>query len=268
MQHIEGEIIVVDNASVDGTAQQVRQHFPDVHLIANQDNRGFATANNQGIVAAKGEFILLLNPDTIVSEDTFSSCIQFMEQHLDAGAIGVKMLDGSGRFLPESKRGLPTLSASFMKMTGLYRLFPRSAKWNQYYEGQIDENETAKIEVLCGAFMFMRKEALEKSGYLDEDFFMYAEDIDWCYRFAQASWKTLYDPEVTIIHHKYKSGQQTANWETKSKTISAFYDTMKQFMDKHYRRKYPRVILFLSFVMIDVLKKWKMHYERKQYASK
>ena len=182
MESIVGEVIVADNASVDGTAALVRQHFPNVKLIANANNVGFAKANNQGIRIAQGEYILLLNPDTIVSGDTFVKCIRFMDEHPDAGAAGVKMIDGSGQYLPESKRGLPTLSASFMKMSGLYKLFPKSAKLNAYYMGHIGENETAPIDVLCGAFMFMKRQALEKSGYLDEDFFMYGEDIDLSYR--------------------------------------------------------------------------------------
>jgi O-antigen biosynthesis protein len=228
MKHIDGEIIVVDNASVDGTPHQVRHHFPDVHLIANKDNRGFAKANNQGISLAKGEFILLLNPDTIVSGDTFSTCIRFMDAHPDTGAIGVKMIDGSGRFLPESKRGLPTLSASFMKMTGLYRLFPHSATWNQYYQGQIRENETAKVDVLCGAFMFMKKEALEKSGYLDEDFFMYGEDIDLSYRITKAGYSIYYLPDTSIIHYKGESTRKSSlNY------ILTFYQAMLIFTQKH-----------------------------------
>jgi GT2 family glycosyltransferase len=133
MKGIDGEIIVVDNASVDRTPQLVRSHFPEVTLIANTDNTGFSKANNQGIAASKGEYVLLLNPDTVVSENTFSTCITFLDEHEDAGAVGVKMIDGSGKFLPESKRGLPTLTASFMKMTGLYRLAPGSATWNSYY---------------------------------------------------------------------------------------------------------------------------------------
>lgn len=252
LQQIDGEIIVVDNASVDGTAQLVRQHFPDVRLIANHDNRGFARANNQGIVAAKGEFILLLNPDTIVSEDTFSTCIQFMELHPDAGAIGVKMLDGTGRFLPESKRGLPTLSASFMKMTGLYRLFPRSAKWNQYYEGQIGENETATIEVLCGAFMFMRKVTLEKSGYLDEDFFMYGEDIDLSYRITQSGYKIYYLPTTSIIHYKGESTRKSSlNY------ILTFYQAMLIFTQKHPEFSGQKVLIQLAIYfhgLIQLLK--------------
>lgn len=241
MNNIEGEIIVVDNASVDGTAQLVRQHFPDVHMIANQDNRGFAKANNQGIIASQGDFILLLNPDTIVSGDTFSTCIKFMDQHPDAGAIGVKMLDGSGRFLPESKRGLPTLSASFMKMTGMYRLFPHSAKWNQYYAGQIGENETAKIEVLCGAFMFMRKVTLEKSGYLDEDFFMYGEDIDLSYRITKSGYAIYYLPTTSIIHYKGESTRKSSlNY------ILTFYQAMLIFTQKHPEFSGQKVLIQLA----------------------
>ena len=200
MEGIDGEVIVVDNASVDRTPQLVKLHFPEVILISNSDNKGFSKANNQGISIGRGEYILLLNPDTIVSENTFSTCIDFMEGHSDAGAVGVKMIDGSGKFLPESKRGLPTLRASFMKMTGLYRLAPRSATWNSYYEGQVNENETAKIHVLTGAFMFMRKSALHKAGVLDESFFMYGEDIDLSYRIAKAGYAIYYLPATHLVH--------------------------------------------------------------------
>ena len=248
MKNVAGEIIVVDNASVDGTVHLVQQHFPDVILIANPDNRGFAKANNQGIIEAKGEYILLLNPDTIVSEDTFEKCIRFMESHTDAGAIGVRMLDGSGRFLPESKRGLPTLAASFMKMTGLYKLFPRSAKWNRYYQGQIEEHETAKIEVLCGAFMFMRKDALEKSGYLDEDFFMYGEDIDLSYRITKADYSIYYFPETEIIHYKGESTKKSSlNY------ILTFYQAMLIFTNKHPEFSGQKILIKLAIYFHGVL---------------
>lgn len=228
MEGIDGEIIVVDNASVDGTPQLVRQHFPDVVLIANPDNRGFARANNQGIHIAGGKYILLLNPDTVVSGDTLSTCLQFMDSHPDCGASGVRMIDGSGRYLPESKRGLPTLSASFMKMSGLYRLFPRSASWNKYYLGQIAEYETAPVDVLCGAFMFIRKEALDKAGLLDEDFFMYGEDIDLSYRITQAGYSIYYLPETSIIHYKGESTRKSSlNY------ILTFYQAMLIFTQKH-----------------------------------
>lgn len=228
MKGIDGEIFVVDNASVDRTPQLVQQHFPDVKLMANPDNKGFAKANNQAISVCEGEYILLLNPDTIVSEDTLTTCIQFMDTHKDAGAIGVKLLDGSGRFLPESKRGLPTLSASFMKMSGLYRLFPRSSRWNAYYQGHIDENQTAQVEVLCGAFMFMRKEALGRTGNLDEDFYMYGEDIDLSYRISKAGYSIYYVPSTSIIHYKGESTRKSSlNY------ILTFYQAMLIFTKKH-----------------------------------
>lgn len=254
---IEGEIIVVDNASVDHTSQLVRQHFPDVVMIANTDNSGFAKANNQGIAAAKGEYILLLNPDTIVSGDTLSTCLRFMDEHADAGAIGVKMLDGSGRFLPESKRGLPTLSASFMKMTGLYRLFPHSEKWNRYYQGHIDENETAKIEVLCGAFMFIRKATLEQSGDLDEDFFMYGEDIDLSYRITKAGYAIYYLPDTNIIHYKGESTRKSSlNY------ILTFYQAMLIFTEKHPEFSGQKILIKLAIYFHGLLQLIKQNISR------
>lgn len=228
MAGIDSEVIVVDNASVDRTPQLVKLHFPEIILIANPDNKGFSKANNQGISIARGEYILLLNPDTIVSENTFTTCIDFMEGHPDAGAVGVKMIDGSGKFLPESKRGLPTLRASFMKMTGLYHLSPRSETWNSYYEGQVNENETAKIHVLTGAFMFMRKSALDKAGILDESFFMYGEDIDLSYRIAKAGYSIYYLPTTNIIHYKGESTKKASvNY------LFTFYEAMLIFNQKH-----------------------------------
>lgn len=228
MEGIDGEIIVVDNASVDRTPQLIINHFPNVKLIANKENAGFAKANNQALSQSKGEYVVLLNPDTIVSEDTFSKCIEFMDNHPDAGAVGVRMLDGSGQFLPESKRGLPTLKASFMKMTGLYRFFPRSSTMNSYYQGQVAEDETAKIEVLCGAFMFIRKSTLVKTGFLDEDFFMYGEDIDLSYRIAQAGDSIYYLPTTNIIHYKGESTRKSSlNY------ILTFYQAMLIFTNKH-----------------------------------
>lgn len=228
LKNIDGEIIVVDNASVDQTPQLVKEHFPDVILIANSTNPGFSKANNQGIEISKGEFILILNPDTIVSDDTFSTCLEFMDKHSDAGAIGVKMIDGSGRYLPESKRGLPTLSASFMKMTGLYKMNPGSSSWNHYYMGHVAENEIAPVEVLTGAFMFMRGEVLKKIGLLDEAFFMYGEDIDLSYRITKSGYKIYYLPTTSIIHYKGES--------TKKSTvhyIRKFYEAMLIFTRKH-----------------------------------
>lgn len=225
---IEGEVIVVDNASVDRTSQLISDHYPSVTLIANKINTGFAKANNQALAISRGEFVVLLNPDTIVSEDTFSTCIAFMESHPEAGALGVRMLDGSGSFLPESKRGLPTLKASFMKMTGIYKLFPRSESLNSYYQGHVDEHEIARIEVLCGAFMFIRKSTLDKTGLLDEDFFMYGEDIDLSYRITKSGAQIYYLPATNIIHYKGEStSKSTLNY------ILTFYHAMLIFTEKH-----------------------------------
>ncbi len=248
MKGIRSEIIVVDNASVDGTPQLVREHYPEVITIANKENIGFAKANNQGIRIASGEYILLLNPDTVVSGDTFSKCLDFMEGHANTGAIGVKMLDGSGQFLPESKRGLPTLSASFMKMTGLYRLFPKSRIWNRYYQGHVETNETADVEVLCGAFMFMRKEALTDAGLLDEDFFMYGEDIDLSYRITKAGYSITYLPTTSIIHYKGESTKKsTLNY------VLTFYQAMLIFTQKHPEFSGQKFLIKLAIYFHGIL---------------
>jgi len=254
MAGIDGEIIVVDNASVDRTPQLVKAHFPDVLLISNADNKGFAKANNQGIHIARGEYVLLLNPDTIVSENTFSTCIEFMNLHPEAGAVGVKMIDGSGKFLPESKRGLPTLSASFMKMTGLYRLAPHSATWNSYYAGQVNEEETAKVDVLTGAFMFIRKAVLDKAGLLDEDFFMYGEDVDLSYRITKAGYSIYYLPSTRIIHYKGESTKKASlNY------LITFYQAMLIFTQKHPEFKGQQFLIHVAIYlhgMIQLVKQF------------
>ncbi len=191
---IETEIFVVDNNSVDGSAQFVRDKFSDLKIIENKQNVGFAKANNQAIQQAKGEYILLLNPDTVVEENTFSKVVDFMDQHPDAGGLGVKMIDGKGNFLPESKRGLPTPWVAFCKMFGLSQLFPKSKKFGQYHLSYLNENEIHEVDVLAGAFMLLRKKTLEKTGLLDETFFMYGEDIDLSYRITQAGYKNYYFP--------------------------------------------------------------------------
>lgn len=241
---IDGEIIVVDNASVDRTPQLVLDHFPAVKLIANSENTGFARANNQGLEESNGEFVVLLNPDTIVSEDTFSKCISFMDQHPNAGALGVRMLDGSGRFLPESKRGFPTLRASFTKMTGIYKLFPRSSFLNSYYKGDVGELETAEVEVLCGAFMFIRRSVLEKTGFLDERFFMYGEDIDLSFRIHQAGYSIYYLPDTSIIHYKGESTRKSSlNY------ILTFYKAMLLFINKHRQFSGQKILIRLAIYL-------------------
>jgi len=199
------EVYVVDNNSVDDSVQMVEEKFPEVHLIQNKHNPGFSIANNQAIRLSKGEYVLLLNPDTVVEEDTFEKCISFMDAHPEAGGLGVRMIDGSGAFLPESKRGFPSPWVAFCKTVGLSRLFPKSRLFNHYHLGYLDEMETNEVEVLAGAFMLLRRTTLDKVGLLDEAFFMYGEDIDLSYRIIQGGYKNYYLPETSIIHYKGES---------------------------------------------------------------
>ena len=229
---VDAEVIVVDNDSVDGSCPMVKKKFPEVTLVENKDNKGFSSANNQGIKISKGEYVLLLNPDTVVEDDTFVKIVDFMDTHADAGALGVKMVDGSGKFLPESKRGLPTPTTAFYKMSGISSLFPRSKRFSKYHLGFLDENETHKVEILAGAFMLLRKSVLNEIGLLDEDFFMYGEDIDLSYRVIKAGYSNYYFPETRIIHYKGESTKKSSvNY------VLVFYNAMVIFAEKHFTKK-------------------------------
>jgi GT2 family glycosyltransferase len=228
---ISSEIIVVDNDSVDGSCQMVAEKFPDATLIANKENVGFSKANNQAIRIAKGEYILLLNPDTVVEEDCFLKIVQFMDKTPDAGGLGVKMIDGKGRFLPESKRGLPTPEVAFWKMFGFSSLFPHSKRFGRYHLGYLDNDQIHEVEVLAGAFMLLRRETLDKVGLLDEDYFMYGEDIDLSYRITKGGYKNYYFPETTIIHYKGESTKKgSINY------VKVFYNAMIIFAKKHFSK--------------------------------
>ena len=240
MKGIEGEVFVVDNNSVDNSVEMVKTKFPQVKLIANKDNPGFSKANNQAIKLATGEYVLLLNPDTVVEEDTFRTCISFMDAHADAGAMGVKLIDGKGNYLPESKRGLPTPEVSFYKIFGLSKLFPKSKRFGRYHLGFLDANETNEIDVLSGAFMFIRNAALQKSGLLDEAFFMYGEDIDLSYRITKAGYSIYYHPETRIIHYRGESTKKgSVNY------VKIFYQAMIIFAEKHYSQKHAGIFRLL-----------------------
>lgn len=238
--NIDAEVFVVDNNSVDGSVKMVREKFPEVKLIANSENVGFSKANNQAIKKAKGKYILLLNPDTVVEDDTFSKVIEFVESHDDAGGLGVKMLDGKGRFLPESKRGLPTPAVAFYKIFGFSRLFPKSKKFGRYHLGFIDKDQVSEVEILSGAFMLIRKEVLDKIGLLDEAFFMYGEDIDLSYRILKAGYKNYYFPQTRIIHYKGESTKKSSiNY------VFVFYNAMIIFAKKHFSQKNAKMFSFL-----------------------
>ena len=236
MQSVDGEIFVVDNNSIDGSCRMVKKKFPEVILIENKENTGFSKANNQAIRKANGEYILLLNPDTVVEDDTFTSILEFMDGHPEAGALGVKMVDGSGKFLPESKRGLPTPLTAFYKMFGLSSLFPRSKRFSKYHMGFLDENEIHEVEILAGAFMLLRKTVLDKIGLLDETFFMYGEDIDLSYRVTKEGYKNYYFPKTRIIHYKGESTKKSSvNY------VLVFYNAMVIFAKKHFTNKNARI---------------------------
>ena len=194
------EIFVVDNHSVDKSLEMLRNNFPEVKVIANEENVGFAKANNQAIRIATGEYILLLNPDTIVQADTFVKTLDFMDKTPDAGALGVKMIDGQGHYLPESKRGLPLPSVAFYKIFGLSKILRKSKRFGRYHLTYLDPDEIHEVDVLPGAFMLMRKSVLDQIGLLDETFFMYGEDIDLSYRVTLGGYKNYYFPLTRIIH--------------------------------------------------------------------
>jgi GT2 family glycosyltransferase len=226
---ISAEIFVVDNNSVDGSVAMVEARFPEVILIASKINLGFSGGNNLALKQAVGKYILLLNPDTLVEETTFGKCIDFMDAHPEAGGLGVRMLDGKGQFLPESKRGLPTPAVAFYKVFGLAALFPKSRKFGRYHLGYLSEHQTHEVEILSGAFMWIRAEALKKTGFLDEAFFMYGEDIDLSYRLILAGYKNFYFPETRIIHYKGESTKRTSiNY------VVVFYKAMAIFAHKHF----------------------------------
>lgn len=239
------EVIVVDNNSVDQSVRMVEEHFPEVRLIANTENVGFAKANNQALRLCRGRYVLLLNPDTVVREDTFEACIRFMDEHPDAGALGVRMIDGSGKFLPESKRGFPSPFVAFCKTFGLSRLFPHSPIFNRYHLGFLDEHQTHVVDVLAGAFMFIRRSVLEEIGLLDEAFFMYGEDIDLSYRIVQAGYRNYYFPGTTIIHYKGESTKKgSLNY------VRTFYQAMLIFARKHFSGNKARLFVAMIYLAI------------------
>ncbi len=230
IEGINAEIFVVDNASEDGSVEMVRQKFPDVHLIANTENLGFAKANNQALKLARGKYILLINPDTIVQEDTFKVLISFLESHPDCGMVGCKVLNPDGTLQLACRRSFPTPWVAFTKMVGLSSLFPKSKIFARYNLTYLDPNEVAEVDAVSGSFMMIRREVYEKIGGLDEDFFMYGEDIDWCYRIKKAGWKIYYVPFTQIIHFKGESTKRSNIDE-----IRVFYEAMKIFVRKHYK---------------------------------
>ncbi len=241
------ELWVVDNNSEDNSIAYLRERFPEVNYIENTENYGFSKANNQGIKASNSEFVLMLNPDTIIAEDTLRLCLEHFEYNEKCGALGVKMHNIHGEYLKESKRGFPSLSRSLFKFTRLTSVFPHNKTIAGYYFGHLSENEVQKIEVLSGAFMMMRHKALDEIGRLDERFFMYGEDIDLSYRFILAGWECHYLP-LPIIHYKGESSSFN-----KEKYKKDFYGAMRLFYDKYYGARTSKLSAAIVKFAINVI---------------
>ena len=239
------EVFVVDNNSVDGSVMMLKKKFPNVLLIENKKNYGFSKANNQAIEKAQGRNILLLNPDTVVEESTFKKVVEFMDKNPEAGGLGVRMVDGKGNFLPESKRGLPTPKVAFFKIFGLSQLFPKSKLFGSYHLGYLNEFELNKVDVLSGAFLLFKKEVSDKIGMLDDAFFMYGEDIDLSYRITQGGYHNYYYPETSIIHYKGESTKKSSvNY------VFIFYKAMAIFAQKHFSKNNAKIFSFAIHLAI------------------
>lgn len=233
IEGVDAEIWVVDNDSKDGSLNFLQPLFPKVHFVKNDENVGFSKANNRAIRMSQSEYVLLLNPDTIVTPETIRAGIDWLDNHPDTGAVAASMHNSVGTFANESRRGIPTPLVSFCKISGLAKLFPKHHTIGRYYMGYNDRHEACSIEILSGAYMFMRRTALEQVGLLDEDFFMYGEDVDLSYRILKGGWKNYYLP-YPIIHYKGESEHPST-----SRYVNVFHQAMILFYDKNFSKQYP-----------------------------
>ena len=250
-KNIDAEIIVVDNDSTDGSKAYLSSNFATVQFLWNRVNVGFAKGNNHALALAKGKYILFLNPDTIVAEDSFEMCLQHFYRSASCGAIGVRMIDGAGDFLPESKRGFPSVTASFFKLSGLSSVFNSSAIFAAYYAGHLPQHSPNEVDVLSGACMMVPKAVLEQTGSFDEAFFMYGEDVDLSYRIQKAGYKNFYLPQTSIVHFKGESTQKHSE-----NYVAHFYGAMQLFVQKHYA-PLPADLMSLAIKMLTGMAKLK-----------
>jgi len=246
------EVFVSDNASSDGSKQMVGKEYPQVRVIENSKNLGFAAANNQGLKMAQGRYVVLLNSDTEVSPDTFSTMIEYMDENKDVGGATCKLVLADGKIDPACHRGFPTPWASFTYYAGLEKLFPRSRLFSKYHLGYKDPDTIHDVDVISGAFFWVRQEIISSVGLLDEDYFMYAEDIDWAYRIRTAGWRIVYNPTTTTLHRKKQSGRSHASKAQRIKTQLLFHKNNKLFYTKHYAKQYSPVLTFLIYFVFDV----------------
>ena len=242
IQNIDAEIIVIDNNSSDDSCEMMKSRFPNVKLIENKENSGFPKGNNIAVAQAKGEYLCVLNPDTVVAEDTFEKVLAFAEEQKNLGIVGCKLIDGTGNFLPESKRGVPTPWVAFTKITGLYKVFPNSTLFNKYYAQHLTPNQTGQVDILVGAFMLIKRDLYNEVGGFDENCFMYSDDIDLSYMVWQKGKQNYYFHETTVIHYK---GESTVKDQAYMKR---FQEAMQFFYKKHFRVS----VLFDFFMNIGV----------------
>jgi GT2 family glycosyltransferase len=243
LKNIDSEIIVVDNNSSDESCEMIKSRFLNIKLIQNKQNVGFPKGNNIGVAEAKGEYICILNPDTVVAEDTFEKVLDFARKQNNLGIVGVKLIDGTGNFLPESKRGIPTPWVAFTKICSLYKIFPKSKLFNQYYAQHLSENQTGEVEILVGAFMFLKKELYDEVGGFDEDCFMYSDDIDLSYMVLQKGKSNYYFHETTVMHYKGESTTKDGTY------MKRFQEAMAFFYKKHFKVSF----LFSVFMKIGIV---------------
>ena len=232
LSNIDGEIIVVDNNSSDDSCEMMKSRFPNVKLIENTANSGFPKGNNIGVDQAKGDYICILNPDTVVAGDTFTKILAFAEKKKNIGIVGCKLIDGTGNFLPESKRGVPTPFVAFTKIFGLYKLFPKTTLFNRYYAQHLSENETGKVDILVGAFMVMKRDLYLEIGGFDENCFMYSDDIDLSYMALKKGKSNYYFHETTVIHYKGESTVKDGLY------MKRFREAMQFFYKKHFKSSF------------------------------
>ena len=250
-------VVVVDNNSTDDTLSMVKREFRWVEVISMPENRGFAVANNQALKQANSDYVMLLNSDVeCTPESNFDELLNYMKVHKKVGVITPKIEFTDGRIDPACHRGEPTLWATFAYFSRLEQMFPSSKLFSQYHQWYKDLNTTHQIDACSGAAMIVRTSAMKKVGLLDERFFMYAEDLDWCKRFREEGYAVMYYPEVKVIHHKYKSGIKSSSKVLARKTREHFYSTMLQYYDKHYRDHYPQFVRSIVKAVVTVKKQY------------